>query len=59
MCCVCLLQREYGGDACDIASNLCKHELRKGVLFVPIWARVLRVTRKVFFSEIKLFSGLQ
>ena len=43
--CVCVLQREYSGDECDLASTLCKYDLRKGDLFVLSWARVQRVRR--------------
>ena len=28
---------------CDLASTLCKFDLRKGDLFVPNWARVRRI----------------
>ena len=40
-----MLQRGYGGDGCDLASTLCKYDLRKGDLFVLSWARVQRVRR--------------
>ena len=33
-------QRENSGDGCGLASTLCKYDLRKGDLFVLIWARV-------------------
>ena len=29
-----MLQRRYSGDGCDLASTLCKYDLRKGDLFV-------------------------
>ena len=45
MCRVWVLQREYSGDECDLASTLCKYDLRKGDLFVLSWARVQRVRR--------------
>ena len=35
----------YSGDGCDLASTLCKYDLRKGDLFVLSWARVLQVRR--------------
>ena len=35
------------GDGCDLASTLCKYDLRKGELFVLSWARVRRVRRGV------------
>ena len=28
------------GDGCDLASTLCKYDLRKGDLFVLSWTRV-------------------
>ena len=30
----------HSGDGCDLASNLCKYDSRKGYLFVLSWARV-------------------
>ena len=30
----CELQRGHSGDGCDLASTLCKSDLRKGDLFV-------------------------
>ena len=38
-----MLQRGHSGDGCDLASTLCKYDLRKGNLFVLSWARVRRV----------------
>ena len=38
-----MLQRGHSGDVCDMASTLCKYDLRKADLFVLIWARVRRV----------------
>ena len=40
MSCVQMLQRGHSGDACVLASTLCKYDLRKGDLFVLNWARV-------------------
>ena len=34
MSCVFVLHRGDSGDGCDLASTLCKHDLRKGDLFV-------------------------
>ena len=34
MMCVWLLHRGHSGDGCDLASILCKYDLRKGDLFV-------------------------
>ena len=30
---LCVLQRGHSGDGCDLASTLCKYNLRKGDLF--------------------------
>ena len=35
-----MLQRGHSGDGCDLASTLCKYDLRKGDLFVLGWAWV-------------------
>ena len=40
-----MLQREHSGDGCDLASTLCKYDLRKGDLFVLSWSRVRQVMR--------------
>ena len=45
MSCVWVLQRGHSGDGCDLASTLCKYDLRKADLFVLSWARVRRVKR--------------
>ena len=45
MSCVWVLERGHSGDGCDLASTLCKYDLRKGDLFVLSWARVRRVRR--------------
>ena len=37
---LCMLQRGHRGDGCDLASSLCKYDLRKCDLFVLSWARV-------------------
>ena len=37
-----VLQRGNSGDGCDLASTLCKYDLRKGDLFVLSWATVRR-----------------
>ena len=39
MMCI-VLQREYGGNGCDLASTLCKSELRKCDVFVLSWEMV-------------------
>ena len=33
-CVSCVLQRGHNGDGCDLASTLCKYDLRKGDLYV-------------------------
>ena len=38
MSCVRVLQRGHMGDGCDLASILCKYDLRKGDLF--FWVRL-------------------
>ena len=38
-----VLQRGHSGDGCDLASILCKYDVRKGDLFVLSWARVRQV----------------
>ena len=43
MSCVWVLQRGHSGDGYDLASTLCKYDLRKGDLFVLSWARVRQV----------------
>ena len=52
MPCVLMLQRGHSGDACVLASTLCKYDLRKGDLFVLSWARVRRVRRGSLSSEL-------
>ena len=42
-----VLESGNSGDGCDLASILCKHDLRNGDLFVLSWERVRRVRRKV------------
>ena len=57
MSCVWLLQRGHRGDGCDLASTLCKHDLRKGDLFVLSWARVRRVRRGSIYSKLLMCDG--
>ena len=47
--CVRMLQRGNSGDGCDLASTVCKYDMRKGDLFVLSWARVRRVRRGSLF----------
>ena len=37
-----MLQRRHSGDGCDLASTLCKYDLRKGDLFILSWLRQVR-----------------
>ena len=45
--CVSVREGAYSGDGCDLASTVCKYDLRKGDLFVLSWAMVRRVRREV------------
>ena len=57
MSCVWVLQRGYSSDGCNLASALCKYDLRKGDLFVLGWARVQRVRRCSISSELLMCGG--
>ena len=46
-----VLQRGHIGDGCDLASTLCKYDLRMGDLFVLSWERVRRVRRDEWVFE--------
>ena len=52
-----VLQRGHSGDGCDLASSLCKYDLRKRDLFVLSWARVRRVRRGSLSSELLMCGG--
>ena len=52
--CLWVLQKGHG---CDLASTLCKYDLRKGDLFVLSWAMVLRVRRVSLSSELIICGG--
>ena len=41
----------------DLASTLCKYDLRKGDLFVLSWARAQRVRRGSICSELLMCGG--
>ena len=49
MSCVWVLQRGHSGAGCDLASTLCKYDLRKGDLFVLCWVRVRPVMQGSLF----------
>ena len=55
MHCVCECYK--GVDGCDLASTLCKYDLRKGDLFVLSWARVRRVRQGSISSELPMCGG--
>ena len=57
MSCVWLLQRGHSADRCVLASTLCKHDLRKGDLFVLSFAMVRRVRRGSLSSELQMSGG--
>ena len=50
-----MLQRVHSGDGCDLASTLCKHDVRNGD--VVNWARVRRVRRGRISSELLMCGG--
>ena len=52
-----MLQRRHSDDGCDLASTLCKYDLRKGDIFVLSWARVRRVRRGSISSELLMCCG--
>ena len=52
-----MLQRGHSGDGCDLASTLCKYDLRKGDLFVLSWTRMRRVRRRSISSELLMCGG--
>ena len=47
----------YSGDGCDLASTLCKYDLRKGNLFDLSWTRVRRVRQGSISSELLMCGG--
>ena len=47
-----MLQKGHNGSGCDLASTLCKYDLRKGNLFVMSLARVRRVRWRSISSEL-------
>ena len=55
--CVWVLQMGHNSDGYDLASTLCKYNLRKGDLFVLSWARVRRVRRGSLSSELIMDGG--
>ena len=57
MSCVRVLQRGQSCDGCDLASILCKYDLRKGDLFVLSWARVRGVRWERLYLELLMCGG--
>ena len=53
-----VLQRGHSGNGCDLASTLCKYDLRKGDLFVLSWAMVRRMRRGSLSSELIMCGGV-
>ena len=49
-----VLHRVNSGDGSDLASILCKYDLKKGDLFVLSWARVRQVRRGSLSSDVYL-----
>ena len=61
MCCVC---ESYKGvvlclSCCDLASTLCKYDLKNCDLFVLRWARVRRLRRKSISSMLLMWRWAQ
>ena len=52
-----MLHRGHSGDGCDLASTLCKYDLRKGDLFVMTMAMVRRVSWEIISSELLMCGG--
>ena len=52
-----MLQRGHRGDRCVLASTLCKYTLRNADLFVLSWARMRRVRRGSFSSDLLMCGG--
>ena len=60
---MCVVYVNYKGgivvtDGCDLASTLCKYDLRKGDLFVLSWASVRRVRRGSLSSELLMLCAV-
>ena len=55
---VCYRGGGHSGDGRDLASSLCKYDLRKGDLFVLSWARVATSeAERSISSELLMWSG--
>ena len=53
--CVWVIQRGNSGDGCDLASTLCRYDLKKNDLFV--WAKMRRVRRRSISLEQLMCGG--
>ena len=53
----CVLQKWHSGDGCDLASTLCRYDMRKSDLFDLSWVRVIRVRRGSIYSERLMCGG--
>ena len=54
---VLVLQRGHSGDGCDLASTLCRYDLRKGDLFFLSRERVRRARQRSISSELLMCGG--
>ena len=52
-----MIQRENSGVGCDLASTLCKYDLRKADVFVRNWERVQRMRQGSISSELPICGG--
>ena len=53
VCVMCVGVAEgHSGDACDLASTLCKYDLKNGDLFVLSLARVRQLRQRSISSEL-------
>ena len=52
-----VIQWCHSSDGCDLASTLCKYDLRMGDLLVLGWERVRRVRRGSICSELIMCGG--
>ena len=54
---MCECYRGHSSDGCDLASTLCKYDLRKADLFVLSRARLRQVRRESISSELLMCGG--
>ena len=57
MLCGGVLQRGHCGNGCEMASTLCRYDLRTGDVFVLSWAWVQQVRRGSISSDLLLGGG--